>query len=101
MTAAASSSTGEAMKSFVYLAMASIACGVAGCKKETASNTPATPNAPATAPTVGQKVDNAISGAGQTIKNAKDDVTAKVAPSGSSDLSGIRSVLEDVVDNAL
>jgi len=83
------------MRFFIYVAGAAIALGVVGCKKETANTNPATE------PTTGQKVGNAVDSATQTAKNAKDDVVAKVAPSGSSNLTGIRSALEGVLDNAL
>jgi hypothetical protein len=68
--------------------------GAVGCKKETSTTTQ-----PAETP--GQKVGKTLDSATQTAKNAKDDVVAKVASSGSSNLTGIRSALEAVLDNAL
>jgi hypothetical protein len=78
------------MRALVYVAIGALTFGVAGCKKETANS-----------PTPGQKVGGAVDATTQKANEVKNDVVAGVAPSGSSNLNGIRSTLESVVDNAL
>jgi hypothetical protein len=81
------------MRFITFIAGAAIAVGVAGCKKETSTGQPAA--------TPGQKVGQGVDAATQKAKDVKDDVVSGLAPSGSSNVTGMRAALEGVIQNVL
>src|SRR4051812_2716206 len=95
---------------FTYVAMTALALGgiaFTGCKEEpsTSSNTNTNTSAPATQPTVSDKVGSAVAKTGnaatQGVKNIADSGVAAIAPTGANTLDAARAVPVSIVEDAL
>ncbi|MDB5296250.1 MAG: hypothetical protein JWO31_2233 [Phycisphaerales bacterium] len=94
------------MKLFTCLTGAVIALGVVGCKSESTTSSTGEKKTPGQMASDGMKsagdaVGSAVNATTQKTKDLKDAAVASATPSGSSDVSGMRGLLEGVVQNAV